>query len=141
MYAEEYLGAMIVKGKRRVHSNTNIDKLRDFSNEKRRCQRREVAANSPRSGAPSSASCWGLMKDHDLGFVSVDGQAVTLAPILGRLHHGKQLSSGNGDEAEVINIKEDSQDCHGVRRGQGQVGEITSNGVDQIHNVEAPEER
>ena len=88
LYAEEYLGTMIVKGKRRIHRNTNIDELGDFSNKKRRYQRREVASDCPGSGASSSASCWGLMKDHDLGVVSVDGQAVTFAPVLGRLHHG-----------------------------------------------------
>ena len=72
LYAEENLGAMIVKGKGRIDRDSNINKLGDFSDEERRRQQREVAAYGPRSGASSSASCWGLVKDHDLGFVCVD---------------------------------------------------------------------
>ena len=115
--AKQYLGTMIVKGEGGIHSNTNKNGLRYFSNEMRRCQRREVAADGQRSCAPSSTSCWGLMKDHDLGFFGVDCQPATLAPVLSRLHHGEHLSSGDDNEAEVIDIKEDSQDRKGVRGG------------------------
>ena len=80
------------------------------------------------------------MKDHDLGFFGVDCQPATLAPVLSRLHHGEHLSSGDDNEAEVIDIKEDSQDFKSVRGRQGQVGEVPSNGVYQICDVEAPEE-
>jgi hypothetical protein len=73
----------MVKGEGGIDSNTNIDELRDFTNKKRRCQGREVAADCPLSRAPSSAgclsrapnsaTCCGLVKTHDLDFVGVDG--------------------------------------------------------------------
>ena len=94
--AELDLGTMIVKGEGRIDSDTNIIELRDFSNKERRCQRREVAADCPLSLAPSSASCWGLVKNHDLRFVGVGGYPVALAPVLSRLHHGEQLSRLRG---------------------------------------------
>jgi len=63
---------MIVEGEVGIDSDTNIDELGNFSDDKGRCQGREVAADHPVCRVPSSASCWGLMKDHDLGFVGVD---------------------------------------------------------------------
>ncbi len=45
-----------------------------------------------------------------------------------------------GDEAKVVDVEKDSEEGHGVRVRESQVGMVTLDGVNEVGDVESPKE-
>ena len=82
----------------------------------------------------------GFVKDDDFGFERGDCQAVAVAGGLGRMDETLHGGACVGNETKVVDVEKDGEEGHGVRVRESQVGMVSLDGVDEVGDVETPEE-
>jgi hypothetical protein len=82
----------------------------------------------------------GFVKDDDFGFERGDCQAVAVAGGLGRMDETLHGGACVGNETKVVDVEKDGEEGHGVRVRESQVGMVSLDGVNEVGDVETPEE-
>jgi len=82
----------------------------------------------------------GFVKDDDFGFERGDCQAVAVTGGLGRMDETLHGGACVGNETKVVDVEKDGEEGHGVRVRESQVGMVSLDGVNEVGDVETPEE-
>ncbi len=101
---------------------------------------REVTGEEPRACRTGATLGGGFVEDNDFGFERGDCQSVAVTGGLGRMDETLHGGSCVGDETEVVDLDKDSEEGHGVRVRESQVGMVTLDGVNEVGDVETPKE-
>ena len=80
------------------------------------------------------------MEDDDFGLETGDCQTVPVTGGLGRMDETLYGGPCVADETKVVDVEKDNEEGHGVRVRESQVGMVSLDGVDEVGDVETPEE-
>jgi hypothetical protein len=81
-----------------------------------------------------------FVEDDDFGFERGDCQAVAVTGGLGRMDETLDGGACVGNETKVVDVEKDVEEGHGVRVRESQVGMVSLDGVNEVGDVETPEE-
>jgi hypothetical protein len=131
---------MGLKGEALVEDGAEVEKFWDLGDGEGRGVRREVTGEDPRVCCTTTTLGGGFVEDDDFGLERGDCQTVTVTGGLGRMEETLHGRSCVGDETKVVDVQKDSEEGHGVRVRESQVGMVTLDGVDEVGDVESPKE-
>jgi hypothetical protein len=135
-----YFSTVGIEGEVVVEDGAEVGEFIDFENGERKRGRGEGAGEDPGLTDACLTVSLGLFKDDDAGFGDGDGQIFEITGVLGSIEEALHIRVEMGDEAEVVDVKKETEKDHGVRVGEGKMRVVSLEGMHEIGDVQAPDE-
>jgi len=114
---------------------SEVEEFRNFEDWEGERSRGEGAGENPGMSDACLAVCFGLFEYDNAGFGDRDSQAVEITGVLGGVEEALHVGMEIGDEAEVVDVKKDTDKDHGVGVREGEMRVFSLEGMHEIGNI------